>query len=125
MDENCSADDIVNWRDDEGNGYLHLSVRNDAVEEVRFLLELGCDVNLENSMRETPLVWANFDNPRMVEMLLSAGANVYKRNRIYIPEPVTPGRYSAKPRIGQTDTKGLARLQYHAIFETCHRTRID
>lgn len=58
---------IDSWRDHEGNGHLHLSAKRDDEEGVRFLLERGCDVNAENNNEQTPLSYANFGNPRMVE----------------------------------------------------------
>lgn len=72
---------IINCRDCNGNSSLHLSVQNDDEKTVRFLLKLGCNVNTENSMGETPLFLANFNNPGIVKILLSAGANVNHENK--------------------------------------------
>lgn len=66
----------ANWRDWEGNHHLHLSVQRDDEEMVSYLLQRGCDANARNCEGNAPLVLANFANPRMVRMLLNAGADV-------------------------------------------------
>lgn len=73
----------INQRDKKGTTQLHLSVRTGDREKVRHLLEVGCDVNAKNNKHETALLRANFEDPRMVELLLNAEADSSVMNRKY------------------------------------------
>lgn len=72
----------INWLDKDGNTHLHLSVKRDDEESVRrYLLELESGtINAENHNEETPISYANFKNPRMVKLLLDAGATIHAPN---------------------------------------------
>lgn len=72
----------INWRDDEGNSHLHLNAQAGNEEVVRVLLDRGCEVNAENNNYETALVCANYNNPRIIELLLNAKASIHWQNRL-------------------------------------------
>lgn len=80
LDCDSEPDIDIDWRDTEGNGLLHLSVKCDDEERARYLLEHGFNVNDINDVDETPLDYANFGNPRMVKLLLDAKAGSYVGN---------------------------------------------
>lgn len=78
LELNLDSASAVNWRDDQGNTFLHWSVRppNSSEEAVAFYLKSGCDPNTKNNLGETVLMWADLTKPRIVELLLDAGADV-------------------------------------------------
>jgi len=69
----------LNIQDRDGNTPLHYAVDHDAVDIVRDLLDLGAEINIANSYRETPLHSAASWSPvtsEIVRLLLENGADV-------------------------------------------------
>lgn len=85
--EECSnldtntATPLAQHQDDDGDTILHIAVVACCIDKVKQLLK-DCSLNLANTRMETPLTIAVMANrPEMVELLISAGANVYVRNK--------------------------------------------
>lgn len=68
---------VINWRDELGNTFLHLTAQSGNCQLVQLSLKLGCNVNAQNCRGYTPLLCSDFTNPRIVESLLKAGADVH------------------------------------------------
>lgn len=68
---------IVDTIDYDGSTMLMYTVYYDDIECTKLLLELGCDVNIQNNFSWTALLYAiEADSVESVKLLLKAGANV-------------------------------------------------
>ena len=71
----------INYQDENGNSPLLIACAMSNNRFARFFLEIGSDIELENAMKETPLMHAISSNdPTLVELLISAGADATKVN---------------------------------------------
>ncbi len=69
------------WCDARGNGLLHRMARNGNELILKFLLSKKiCDLELRNSLGETPLLVADFAKPNIVRLLIGFGAEVNVAN---------------------------------------------
>jgi ankyrin repeat protein len=70
--------DPLTYRSPDGDTCLHVAARRGDVRSVELLLKAGADPNDLGDMKSTPLHCAR--DPRIVEMLLAAGASDTIRN---------------------------------------------
>lgn len=65
----------------EGRAALHAASENNREDVVRFLLEKGANVNIQDSAGNTPLLYASrYGHEGIARILIDAGANVNQRN---------------------------------------------
>ncbi len=86
----------VTTADQDGNTPLHAASFGVQEKTVRMLVRAGADVNAVNNRGETPLIVAasrDFDNPAIVQDLISSGAEV---NRAVQEEGLTALEYALK-----------------------------
>lgn len=62
---------------------LHVACYRDHLEVVRILLEGGADPDIPNNAGESPMYWAQFNNPagKIVELLMNYGARNWRKDR--------------------------------------------
>ena len=68
----------VDQRGHQANSPLHSAAKHEDLEMVQVLLDYGLDVNAQNVYGSTPLAFAtygDFNNPRVVRLLLDRGAD--------------------------------------------------
>ena len=70
----------------DGNGITMLgrSVLNNEIEMAKMLIDRGANVNVQDKLGMTPLLWAassNFGDAEMIELLLKSGARTDTRNK--------------------------------------------
>lgn len=66
---------------DEGRAALHAASESEHEDVVRFLLEKRANVNIQDSLGNTPLLYASrYGNEDIARILIDAGANVNQRN---------------------------------------------
>jgi uncharacterized protein len=72
----------VNTKGVEMHTPLHMAVIRGVLEDVDLLIHGGADVNAEDDIGMTPLLFAVIGgDPKLIEMLLGAGARADWRNR--------------------------------------------
>jgi len=74
--------DLATTPQDTYNALLLNATRYNAKPEIiRYLIELGADVNVRDENKMTPIMWASLDNanPETLELLVQAGANINAR----------------------------------------------
>lgn len=70
--------ELVNTYDYYKNSPLHWAAKLGNLEQIKLLLNEGCDIEALNVRKQTPLFWAiRFGNYKAVEMLLRKGADCY------------------------------------------------
>jgi ankyrin repeat protein len=96
----------------DGETALHVVARSGNVEAAKLLLKAGANVDaVEQFGGQTPLMWAAARrHPRMVEFLLSRGANANARSAVRDYKRVATAESRAAPR----DRGGLTPLMYAA-----------
>jgi ankyrin repeat protein len=73
----------INEKDKDGNSFLHLAVRADNADIVKFLVSKGANVNIKDIYGQTPLQLAVLsDNIEVVIQLVSNGAEINIKNSI-------------------------------------------
>jgi len=71
----------INLQNRYGWTPLHIAIRRDRRDMVRYLLDHGADVNEKAAHEQTPLMWAAyFGNIKMLRSLLGAGAKTNLRD---------------------------------------------
>ncbi|KAG8183703.1 hypothetical protein JTE90_014678 [Oedothorax gibbosus] len=92
----------INAKDENGDALLHKAANCNAVEVTKFLLQIpGIKVDLYNKDSKTPLFCAlsqSCADPKLVKLLLKAGASVQKRNR-YKEQPLHVAAFHCNPTI--------------------------
>jgi len=69
----------VNYKNDNGQGFLFVAVENGNIRMVNLLLEKGVDVNVTNDYNNTALFIAAINGKKnVVELLLKKGADINK-----------------------------------------------
>ena len=80
---NAPGSTVVNFRDDDGNGALHITASRRDAQWLAFMLSRGADPNLANGAGDTPLIVASrigfLDG---VDLLLRRRAQVDRTNRL-------------------------------------------
>lgn len=67
----------INALSEEGFAPLHKAVQDEKIEDVKSLLSAGADVNVPDSFKRTPLLWAAIrGNTEIMRVLLEAKADV-------------------------------------------------
>ncbi|WP_205479852.1 ankyrin repeat domain-containing protein [Sphingomonas arenae] len=80
---NSPGSSLVNFRNDEGTGALHIVTQRRDTQWLRFLMSKGADVNLANGAGDTPLHLASRSGwVEGMDVLLDAGARVDRPNRL-------------------------------------------
>ena len=78
-----SGASLVNFRNDEGTGAMHIVTQRRDTQWLRFLMSKGADVNLANGAGDTPLHLASRSGwIEGMDILLDAGARVDRPNRL-------------------------------------------
>jgi ankyrin repeat protein len=73
----------INEKDKDGNSFLHLAVRADNADIIKFLVSNGANVNIKDIYGQTPLQLAVLsDNIEVVIQLVSNGAEINIKNSI-------------------------------------------
>jgi ankyrin repeat protein len=73
---------VVNYRDDSGEGALHIVTAQRDLTWLRFLMGKGADVNVANRAGDTPLIIASrIGFEEGADVLLNRGAQVDRTNR--------------------------------------------
>ena len=68
-------------RDNDGRTPLHDAAACNSLEVVKYLISLGCDVNVKTPMSITPLYDAAWSNSlEVVQYLISQGADIHARD---------------------------------------------
>ena len=68
---------VLYLRDDEDLTLLHWAVDHGYTDIVTFLLDSGCNINVQDSDLQTPLHYAvSCDHSELVELLIGKGADV-------------------------------------------------
>jgi ankyrin repeat protein len=74
---------VVNFRDDSGNGAVHITVSRRDAEWLAFMLSRGADPNIGNRAGDTPLILAaRVGFLEGVDLLLRRRAQVDRTNRL-------------------------------------------
>ena len=97
--------------DEDGRRPLHLAAMLNSPEMVTTLIEAGADVNarylpLRYGTRETPLMWAA-GQPRLIELLLAAGADLRLRDDSGVSAMHFAARYNSPPALAMLHERGL------------------
>jgi len=80
-DDPLSPIDPLSYRSPEGDTCLHMAAISGDDAAVRYLVELGLDIDSCGDMHDTPLHYAvRHRNASTVDLLISLGASVDKKN---------------------------------------------
>ena len=72
----------LNYKDKEGNSYLHLAVINQNEKVVNLLIKKGININMQNKFGNTALHLAyEYGNNLIISMLINNGINTLIRNK--------------------------------------------
>lgn len=68
---------VINSKDRNGNSPLSIAVSKQDLEMMRFLIENGADVNIEDFFRVPPIYYAvTKGTKKMIELLIDKGASI-------------------------------------------------
>ena len=118
LDQGAGHDSKGNLLEQKGSNVLHLSVRGCLMDLVKYLIEMGANLEAKNEMSRTPLIQASIKNhPEIVEALLRARACVNHRDRsdrtaLYYALAKDNMKIAAMLTDAGTDPDEIAKLSY-------------
>lgn len=117
--------DLIKVRDERNWTPLHCASSEGLVDIVSFLISTGADAHASDDKGETPLFGAAQSSPKIVQMLLKAGANINKKNRegktilhelaYYGEQNASQFVISCGADVNAEDNNGMTPLHYAAL----------